>query len=67
MTNLITQVSNQLHAVNPHWQVTVDTYASSAGDPNGFYDVPAIAPAVDGFFVMAYQLNQDATPRRPPR
>jgi Glycosyl hydrolases family 18 len=63
LTNLITQVSNQLHAVNPHWQVTVDTYASSAGDPNGFYDVPAIAPAVDGFFVMAYQLNLDATPQ----
>ncbi|HEX4217719.1 MAG TPA: glycosyl hydrolase family 18 protein, partial [Acidimicrobiales bacterium] len=63
LTNLITQVSNQLHAVNPHWQVTVDTYASSAGDPGGFYDVPAIAPAVDGFFVMAYQLNLDATPQ----
>ncbi|HEY2565932.1 MAG TPA: glycosyl hydrolase family 18 protein [Acidimicrobiales bacterium] len=63
LTNLITQVSSHLHAVNPHWQVTVDTYASSAGDPNGFYDVPAIAPAVDGFFVMAYQLNLDATPQ----
>ena len=41
----------------------MDTYASSAGDPDGFYDVPAIAPAVDGFFVMAYQLNLDATPQ----
>ncbi len=35
----------------------MDTYASSAGDPGGFYDIPALAPAVDGFFVMAYQLN----------
>ena len=31
-------------------------------DADGFYDVPALAPAVDGFFVMAYQLNLDGHP-----
>jgi spore germination protein YaaH len=62
LTNLITQVSASLHQVNPHWQVTMDTYASSAGDPAGFYNIAALAPAVDGFFVMAYQLNLNATP-----
>ena len=35
----------------------MDTYASSAGDPNGFYNISALAPAVNAFFVMAYQLN----------
>ena len=35
----------------------MDTYASSAGDASGFYNIPALAPAVDGFFVMEYQLN----------
>ncbi len=62
LTNLVTKVSNALHGANPHYQVTMDTYASSAGDPNGFYDIPALAPAVDGFFVMAYQLNLEGSP-----
>ncbi len=61
LTNLITQVSAAVHAANPHYQVTMDTYASSAGDPDGFYNIKALAPAVDGFFVMAYQLNLEAT------
>ncbi len=62
LTNLVTKVSAAIHAVNPSYQVTMDTYASSAGDPNGFYDIPALAPAVNAFFVMAYQLNLEATP-----
>ena len=35
----------------------MDTYASSVGDPGGFYDIPALAPAVDAFFIMDYELN----------
>jgi spore germination protein len=57
LTNLITAVSGSLRAADPHWQVTMDTYASSAGDPGGFYNIAALAPAVDAFFVMAYELN----------
>jgi Glycosyl hydrolases family 18 len=57
LTKLVTQVSAAVHGVNPNYQVTMDTYASSAGDPNGFYNISALAPAVDGFFVMEYQLN----------
>ena len=62
LTHLVSTVSAALKAVNPHYQVTMDTYASSAADPNGFYDIPALAPAVDGFFVMEYSLNLEATP-----
>ncbi len=62
LTNLITQVAHALHAANPHWQVTMATYASAAGDPNGFYNVAALAPALDGFFVMAYDMNDPVTP-----
>ena len=62
LTRLITQVSAALHAANPHWQVTMATYASSAADPGGFYDIAALAPAVDGFFVMAYDMNNMQTP-----
>jgi len=57
LTRLVTTVSNTLHQVDPHWQVTMDTYASSAGDPGGFYDISALASAVDGFFVMEYSPN----------
>jgi spore germination protein len=62
LTNLIAVVSTALRRADPHWQVTMDTYASSAGDPGGFYDIPALAPFVDAFFVMAYDLNLSATP-----
>jgi hypothetical protein len=62
LTTLITQVSNALHAANPHWQVTMATYASAAADSGGFYDVAALAPALDGFFVMAYDMNSQTTP-----
>jgi hypothetical protein len=61
LTNLVTRVSAAVHQANPHYQVTMDTYASSAGDPTGFYNIRALAPAVDGFFVMAYQLNLQAS------
>ena len=57
LTNLVTVVSAALHRADPDYQLTMDTYASSAGDPNGFYDIRALAPAVNAFFVMAYQLN----------
>jgi spore germination protein YaaH len=62
LTSLITQVSHALHAANPHWQVTMATYASAAGDPSGFYNIAALAPAIDGFFVMAYDMNNRAEP-----
>ncbi len=60
LTRLVTQVSAAIHEANSHYQVTMDTYASSAGDANGFYNIAALAPAVDAFFVMEYQLNLDS-------
>ncbi|MGD0881917.1 MAG: glycosyl hydrolase family 18 protein [Acidimicrobiales bacterium] len=62
LTNLITKVSAALHATDPHWQVTMATYASAAGDPDGFYNIAALAPAVDAFFVMAYDMNSKTQP-----
>ncbi len=62
LTSLITKVSAALHGANPHWQVTMATYASAAADSAGFYDVAALAPAVDGFFVMAYDMNDRSVP-----
>jgi hypothetical protein len=62
LTHLIASVSGALRAADPHWQITMDTYASSAGDPDGFYNIPALAPSVDAFFVMAYELNLQGSP-----
>ena len=62
ITNLVKVVSQTLKAANPDYQLTMDTYASSAGDADGFFDIGALNPYVDGFFVMAYQLNLRAAP-----
>jgi len=62
ITNIVQVVSQTLKAANPHYQITMDTYASSAGDTAGFYDIPVLSQYVDAFFVMAYQLNLRATP-----
>ena len=62
LTNLVSHVSAAIHAVNPHYQVTMDTYGSAAGDTSGFYNIRALAPAVDGFFVMQYDLNLASSP-----
>jgi hypothetical protein len=61
LTALVTTVATAVHAANPHFQVTVDTNGYSAGDPQGFYDVKALASVTDGLFVMAYGLNYGAT------
>jgi hypothetical protein len=60
MARLVTAVSGRLHAINPHWQVTVDTYTDSASNPNGFFDVPTLARTTDGLFVMAYDMENTA-------
>jgi spore germination protein YaaH len=61
----VSRVAQTLHAANPHWQVTADTYAGSAADPTSFYDVSAMAPALDALFVMAYDMYGDGTHAQP--
>jgi len=57
LDQLVATVSRALHAADPAWQLTVDTYASSASDPSGFYDVRGMAPFVDAFVVMDYDMG----------
>jgi spore germination protein YaaH len=45
--------------------LSVDTYASSAIDTVGFYDIPNLANNVDSFFVMAYDLEYSNAGRAP--
>lgn len=54
MTDFLTQLRAALGASS---YLSVATYASSASDSLGFFDVAGIAPYVDSFFVMAYDLE----------
>jgi spore germination protein YaaH len=45
--------------------LSVDTYASSAVDPYGFFDVRGMAASADSFFVMAYDLEYSNYARSP--
>jgi hypothetical protein len=61
LDHLVSQVDFILHSANPHYQLTMATYTSSAGDPNGFYDIPGLAQWVNAFFIMAYDVSQGPT------
>jgi hypothetical protein len=60
--SLVTAVASGLRAIDPAWEITVDTYGSSATDPSGFFDVPALASVVNQIFVMAYDMQDDSVP-----
>ena len=45
--------------------LSIDTYASSASDPVGFFDVGSLKSSVDSFFVMAYDLEYSNWSRAP--
>jgi spore germination protein YaaH len=45
--------------------LSVDTYASSAADPVGFFDISGLNNHVDSFFVMAYDLEYSNYLRAP--
>lgn len=62
LDHLVATVSSTLHAADPHWQLTMDTYGSSAGDPSGFFDIAGLAPSVDAFIVMAYDMGNPTVP-----
>ncbi|HEV2032729.1 MAG TPA: glycosyl hydrolase family 18 protein [Candidatus Dormibacteraeota bacterium] len=52
-------------AMVPGSYLSVDTYASSAADPYGFFDIGGMSASVDSFFVMAYDLEYANYARAP--
>jgi hypothetical protein len=62
LDQLVRTVGTTFQAIDPHWQFTVDTYGSSATDPAGFFDITGMAPWVDAFVVMAYDMGSTSTP-----
>jgi len=45
--------------------LSIDSYASSATDPLGFFDIAGLGASVDSFFVMAYDLEYSNWSRAP--
>lgn len=54
--------SSSLKAADSRWSVILNTYPSSAFDPAGFFDIKALLPHVDQFFVMAYDMQNPQVP-----
>ncbi len=55
-TSFVAQLSSQVHQRWPNAMVTVDAYSGSASWDGGFMNIGALAPYVDAFFVMAYDM-----------
>ena len=63
---MLTAFVQQLRAALPSGSyLSIDTYASSASDPLGFFDIPGLNQFVDSFFVMAYDLEYSNWSRAP--
>lgn len=55
-TNFVAQLSAQVHQARAGAFVTVDAYSGSASWDGGFMRIDSLAPYVDAFFVMAYDM-----------
>src|SRR5712692_4056271 len=55
-TNFMQQLSTQVHARWPQAMVSIDTYSGSASWDRGIFKIGDLAPNVDAFFVMAYDM-----------
>lgn len=54
--------SARLGALDPSATIVLNTFPQSAVDPASFFDVRALAPYVDQFFVMAYDMSDQQSP-----
>jgi Glycosyl hydrolases family 18 len=58
----VSALSSRLRRIEPSWTIMLNTFPQSVEDPTGFFDVPALAGAVDRIFVMAYDMGDDEIP-----
>ncbi|HEX3604883.1 MAG TPA: glycosyl hydrolase family 18 protein [Candidatus Dormibacteraeota bacterium] len=62
LTRFLGALTGATHAAIGGSEVVVDTYSGSASWDGGLFNIGALAPNVDAFFVMAYDMNFDNTP-----
>lgn len=53
----LTAFAKNLRAALPGYYIAIDTYSGSAEDNLEFFDISGLAPYVDSFFVMAYDMD----------
>jgi spore germination protein YaaH len=53
----LTQFAHDLRQAMPGKYVAIDTFSGSAEDNQEFFDITGLAPYVDSFFVMAYDMD----------
>ncbi|MGH7765323.1 MAG: glycosyl hydrolase family 18 protein, partial [Candidatus Dormibacteraceae bacterium] len=59
LTTFMTQLSQTVHAKWPNAEVTIDTYTGAASWDGGIFNITNLAPVVDAFFIMAYDMPFD--------
>lgn len=64
MTGFMASLSSQVHSRWPRAHVSIDTYSGSASWDGGLFRIDALAPYVDAFFVMAYDMAFANAPGR---
>jgi spore germination protein YaaH len=55
--SMMTAFMKNLRAALPTGYIAIDTYSGSAEDNLEFFDITGLAPYVDSFFVMAYDMD----------
>jgi hypothetical protein len=63
-TNFMTALSTQVHDRWPDAFVTADTYSGSASWDGGIFNIAALDPVVDAFFLMDYDMGLSNDPTR---
>ncbi|MGD1011806.1 MAG: glycosyl hydrolase family 18 protein [Acidimicrobiales bacterium] len=58
----VASFSKALRAIDPAWSIMIDTYPTSAFDPLSFFDIKALEPYVNEFFVMGYDMDNPNVP-----
>src|SRR5207248_1601372 len=61
-TSFTGQLSSQVHQRWPNAMVSVDTYSGAASWDAGFFNISALAPKVDAFFIMGYDMASGNMP-----
>lgn len=58
LTNFAHQLRVGLDNAKPGYYLSIDTYTGSALGNDGFFNIAALNPYVDSFFVMAYDMDE---------
>src|SRR5256714_60168 len=61
-TSFTGQLSSQVYQRWPNAMVSVDTYSGAASWDAGFFNISALAPKVDAFFIMGYDMASGNMP-----